>query len=93
MSDNNPGVLQPASSHPGPPVLGRVGRADRRSHSYPPAAAAAAAAHPALVSLPQAPSSMSGSVPGECRLLAGPAAWAAQLLLAALAVASLAYKR
>lgn len=58
-----------------------------------PAAAAAAAAHPALVSLPQAPSSMSGGVPGECRLLAGPAAWAAQLLLAALAVASLAYKR
>ncbi|PRW61577.1 hypothetical protein C2E21_0672 [Chlorella sorokiniana] len=36
---------------------------------------------------------MSDGAPGECRLLAGPAAWAAQLLLAALAVASLAYKR
>lgn len=33
------------------------------------------------------------SAAGECRLLAGPAAWAAQLLLALLAVASLAYKR
>lgn len=31
--------------------------------------------------------------PGQCRLLAGPAALSAQLLLAALALASLAYKR
>lgn len=30
---------------------------------------------------------------GQCRLLAGPAALSAQLLLAALALASLAYKR
>lgn len=31
--------------------------------------------------------------PGQCRLLAGPAALTAQLLLAVLALASLAYKR
>ncbi|KAI7837995.1 hypothetical protein COHA_008177 [Chlorella ohadii] len=36
---------------------------------------------------------MSEGAPGECRLLSGPAAWAAQVLLALLAVAALAYKR
>lgn len=36
---------------------------------------------------------MSADAPGECRLLVGPAAWAAQVLLAVLAVAALAYKR
>ncbi|PRW61104.1 hypothetical protein C2E21_0645 [Chlorella sorokiniana] len=36
---------------------------------------------------------MSADEAGECRLLVGPAAWTAQVLLALLAVAALAYKR
>lgn len=36
---------------------------------------------------------MDSDTAGQCRLLVGPAAWTAQLLLAGLAVAALAYKR